>query len=127
MQENTKHIVLYDGNCGLCSRSVRFISRRDRKSVFEYYPLQGYKGSELPEMKERNLSDPESVILITDGRLYERSDAALRILMLLGGIYHLSAIFLIIPVKWRNFVYDFIARNRHKWFKKETSCELPGN
>lgn len=127
MPNQSKQIVLYDGNCGLCSRSVRFIRRRDRKNVLEYHPLQAYEGPETAGLNHLNLSSPDSVIFISNGRLFDRSDAALQILISLGGIYRLSAIFLIIPVKLRNLVYDFIARNRHKWFKSEASCQLPGD
>lgn len=121
-QEN--YIVFYDGVCGLCARSVRFIRRRDKKRIFNFIPLQS-EGALLHGVAG-NLPapDPDTVIYKQDGRFYFRSEAAIRIMMKLGGLYRLSAIFLIIPQRIRDYFYDLIAKNRHKWFKANDSCSI---
>lgn len=110
-----KILVQFDGVCILCSRTVNFILKADRKRKFVFSALQD-AGSENPG---------ESVI-VTDGQtVFTHFDAVLKIAKELGGIYRLAAIFRILPAKWRLAIYLFIARNRYRWFGVRNSCYLP--
>lgn len=118
-------VVLYDGYCNLCSRSVRFIIKRDKKNKFLFSPLssefskQVFKHFRLPE----NYTD--SVLLYHNNKLYKSSGAAIRIAVRLSGLWPLTGVFYIIPFFLRDLFYNFIAKNRLKWFGKRDSCFLP--
>jgi predicted DCC family thiol-disulfide oxidoreductase YuxK len=113
-------IVLFDGVCNLCNGSVQFIIRHDTKDYFRFDSLQSHnqKGNRIPE-------DYDSIILIENGKHYYRSTAALRITRRLNGLWKLLYIFIIVPPFIRNAVYDFIARNRYRWFGKQDVCMMP--
>jgi predicted DCC family thiol-disulfide oxidoreductase YuxK len=124
MIEGNNHIVVYDGECGLCALSVKFIRRHDKHNAFSYIPQQSVEAARLMGMQDNPVLQHGSVIYIDGGRYYYRSDAAIRILMKLGGVYKLSAIFLVVPKKIRDYAYDLMARNRHRWFKTGESCSI---
>jgi len=118
-------LILFDGVCNLCNRSVNFIIRRDPEALFRFAPLQG----KLAEQKLRELSytrqGTKSIILIWNGRIYERSGAALRIAGHLKGPVKCLYVFLAVPGFIRDAVYDIIANNRYRWFGKSDSCMVP--
>ena len=122
-------IVLFDGVCNLCAGAVRFIIRRDRRDRFRFAALQSdagrrivaEQGASLPEAGE----PPESLVLVADGRIHARSGAALRIAAGLDRGWPLLAVFLVIPAPLRDLAYRIVARNRSRWFGKQTACELP--
>lgn len=135
-----KHaVVLYDGFCVLCSRSIQWLIKKDKKKVFRFVPLQSKQGADLlalagPQVMQYLLNEkalskkeemPGSVILWMDNKPYIRSDGALLAIAQLGGIYKAAAWLRIIPKFIRDTIYNFIARNRYKWFGKRDSCFLP--
>ncbi|MCE9672169.1 DCC1-like thiol-disulfide oxidoreductase family protein [Myxococcus stipitatus] len=73
----------------------------------------------IPEM------DPQSFILVEDGRIYERSTAALRVVRRLSGAWKLLYAFMLVPRPLRDVVYGLIARNRYRLFGKAESCRMP--
>ncbi len=124
--KNSKQIILFDGVCNLCNGAVQFIIKRDKKDVFRYAALQSDLGKQL--MSERNIdaSQIDSIILIDPGvAFYIKSDAALEIGKQLSGYGVISSVLLWIPSSIRNIVYDFIARNRYKWYGKKEECMIP--
>jgi predicted DCC family thiol-disulfide oxidoreductase YuxK len=118
-------IVLFDGICNFCSRSVQFIIRRDPAGYFRFAALQTEKGRIMAEKYGINLIRTNSIILIENERVYYRSDAALRIFRKLRGVWKLFYAFIIVPSFIRNFIYDYIARNRYKWFGTLDNCFIP--
>lgn len=124
-EEDNKSIVLFDGVCNLCNASVQFVIARDPKGKFKFASLQSATGINF--LKEFNLSTDQlhSIILITQNKIYDRSSAALRIAKSLSGLWPMLYIFIIIPPFIRNFVYDWIARNRYKWFGRQNECMIP--
>lgn len=124
VSEEKRAILFYDGDCGLCSRSVRFMMERDRASVLFYAPLQGKHAAELlaPELRE---SLSTVIYRNTDGVIRLRSDAVLHALIDIGsGWRFLARPALFIPQGWRDGIYRWVAARRHKFFPKE-SCALP--
>ena len=118
------NIILFDGECNFCDASVQFIIKRDPKAVFSFASLQSEIGKQLLAAYE--LSDNiDSMVLISDERSHLKSSAALRIAKGLSGIWKLAYIFIIVPRPIRNLFYDFLARNRYKWFGKKNSCAVP--
>jgi predicted DCC family thiol-disulfide oxidoreductase YuxK len=112
-----KILVQFDGVCMLCSRTVNFILKADRKRKFVFSALQD-SGNENPG---------ESVIVFDGQAVYTHFDAVLKIAKELGGIYKLAAIFRILPASWRHSLYLFVARNRYRWFGVRKTCYLPSD
>ncbi|AEE20484.1 thiol-disulfide oxidoreductase DCC family protein [Dokdonia sp. 4H-3-7-5] len=120
-----KKIILFDGVCNLCNGAITFIIQRDKNDVFRYAPLQSEVGKNLAAKHHIDLNKIDSIILVTEDKAYSKSTAALRIAKHLYGGWPLLAVFLILPRFLRNAVYDFIARNRYKWFGKKDACMIP--
>jgi predicted DCC family thiol-disulfide oxidoreductase YuxK len=116
-------ILLFDGECGFCNKSVQFFLKHERKKTMHFVPLQSETGMAIRNYFE---IDPkiDSIILIRDYSAYIKSCAALRLTLYMKGLWPLMSVFLIIPPFLRNPVYDFIARNRMKIFGKVESCAL---
>ena len=125
-EEIEKHkIILFDGVCNLCNSSVQFIIKKDRKKQFRFASLQGKAGQEL--LKKFNLpaDNFNSFILAEGDQIYTRSTAVLRMLKKLGGGWKLFYGFIIVPKFIRNAIYNWIARNRYKWYGKRDDCMMP--
>ena len=120
-----KKIILFDGVCNLCSGSVNFVIKRDHKDVFRFAPLQEGVGLELMATYKIDPAKTDSIVLIENGKAYVKSTAALRAARYLPGLWPLLYGFMIVPRFIRNWVYDFIARNRYKWYGKQESCMMP--
>ena len=118
-------IILFDGVCNFCNGAVNFVIRRDRDAVFRFATLQSETGKALQEQYGFNDPQMSSFILIHEGRAYTRSAAALKVGALLPGVWKLSKVFRIIPAFVRDAVYNFIARNRYKWFGRKNACMIP--
>ncbi len=120
-----KSIILFDGVCNLCNNSVQFIIKRDSKQRFLYASLQSDAGQSILLQFQLNNSDFDSIILIENEKVYQKSTAILKIFKHLGIGWKLSYGFIIIPRFIRDGVYAFIAKNRYKWFGKREVCMIP--
>jgi predicted DCC family thiol-disulfide oxidoreductase YuxK len=118
-------VIYFDGVCNLCSSSVQFILKRDKKSLFRFAALQGNAGRQMLQEAGFNQVEPESVILQENGKIYAHSTAALKIARHLSGLWPLLYGFIIVPTFIRDGVYRYIARNRYRWFGKKEECWLP--
>lgn len=121
-------IVLFDGVCNLCNSAVQFIIKRDKKNIFLFSALQSQATEQLLQqqgIKLNNTKQPESIIVLSKGKCYDKSSAALIIAKHLGCFWSLMHVFWIIPKPLRDAVYMFISRNRYKWFGKQESCMIP--
>lgn len=116
-------VVLFDGVCNLCNASVTFVIERDRSDAFRFAALQSEQGRRL--LTEYPGPIPDSIVLIQEGRFYTRSDAALRIARRLGGPYPFLYPLIFLPRWLRDPVYNWVARNRYRWFGKRDSCMIP--
>lgn len=118
-------IILFDGVCNMCTASVQFIMKRDRKNTFTFASLQSSVAKELL-VKYNVPKDVDSIILITaGGRVFIKSTAALRIAGKLEGIWKTFVVFLVVPPFIRNIIYQFIAKHRYSWFGKKEKCMIP--
>lgn len=119
-------IIFYDGRCGLCHRSVRFILEKDSRALFRFAPLQGRLFEEAFEPAIRQ-SLPDSIVLQTaEGSLLLYSSAVVYILKQLGGVWKIAGILLgIVPSFLGDAAYRLIARLRRKLFRQpEGLCPL---
>ncbi|MFN8289951.1 MAG: DCC1-like thiol-disulfide oxidoreductase family protein [Chitinophagaceae bacterium] len=118
-------IVLFDGVCNLCNRSVQFIIKRDKKKKFRFGSLQGHFGQQAQARFHLPADDFNSFLLLEGDKLYTRSTAALRVLKQLGRGWQLFYGLILLPKFIRDPVYKWIARNRYKWFGKMEACMIP--
>ena len=119
-------IIVFDGVCNLCNSAIQFVIKRDKKRQFRYTSLEGDLGKQLLAERSIDVTKIDSIILINpDVAYYYKSSAALEISKGLKGAYPLMSIFFIIPLPIRDWVYDFIAKNRYKWFGKKQTCMIP--
>ncbi len=130
-QEPCQLIILFDGVCNLCNSTVNFLIKRDSRRILRFAALQSETARKI--LKESSFSSEgvpisgnfNSIILVEKGHLYLKSTAALKIIQCLGGVYSWAGIFLFIPQFIRDFIYDFIAKNRYRWFGKRDACMVP--
>ena len=121
-----KKIILFDGICNLCDATVQFIIKRDKKDVFRFVALQSELGEEIIKYLGIDPSKTDSIILYEPGHAYYyKAEAAIRIAKTLGGISGLLGIFSILPDRISNKIYDYVARNRYKWYGKKNECMIP--
>jgi predicted DCC family thiol-disulfide oxidoreductase YuxK len=120
-----KTVLLFDGYCNFCNNTVQFILKHEKKQDIFFASLQSEIGTELLQQYQIDPSQTDSLVLIENKRAYIKSSAALRVSRHLKGLYPALFAFMIVPVFLRNAVYDWIARNRYKWFGKSDSCMLP--
>lgn len=116
-------ILLFDGECGFCNRSVQFFLKHEKNQTMHFAPLQSEAGKILRNYFEID-EKTDSIILIRDYSAYIKSCAALRMTLYMKGFWPLLVVFLIIPPFLRNPVYDLVARNRMKIFGRVESCAL---
>lgn len=126
MLENGQMIVLFDGVCNLCNSAVNFIIKHDKNKIFRFASLQSEIGRKLTKERDIDTSKLDSIILIDPGKAYyHKSTAALRIAKRLSGWYPLLSVFLVLPITFRDWIYDVVAKNRYKWFGKKDQCMIP--
>lgn len=119
--------VFYDGECGFCHWSVRFLAERDGEGAFRFAPLGGPTFESLVPDAERAPLPDSLVIRCANGRVLVRSDAALHCLRRLGGAWRALAVLLaFLPRALRDAAYDAFARRRLALFgRANAACPLP--
>ena len=119
------NIVIFDGVCNLCNWAVRFIIKHDSRSIFTFASAQSETGKEILSRFEIDTPEPESVSLLQNGSLLKKSSTALTIATELDGFWKYLAFLRVIPRPVRDIVYDWVARNRYRWFGKRNICMMP--
>jgi predicted DCC family thiol-disulfide oxidoreductase YuxK len=122
-------VMLYDGVCGFCNRTVQTIIARDRRGTLRFAALQSDFGKAV-SARHAELRGVDSVVFVErvntkDERVHVRSDAALHVASYLGGLWKIFLAARVVPAPVRDFFYDLFARNRYRWFGKYDSCLLP--
>ncbi len=135
-------IVAFDGICNLCNSTVNWIIDNDPKQQFKFIALQDIdrlekSGFDLKDLQftekstsvnsesNRDESQMQSLYLIEQGKIYNKSTAVLRICRRLSGLCPLLYLYILIPRTLRDTVYDFIAKNRYHWFGRRKECRIP--
>ena len=124
MAENSKDVIMFDGVCNMCNGFVQFILKHESKPHFYFSSLQSdISISKLQAMGYAiDLENLKSVLLISNGEVHDKSTAAIEILRKLNRWGRIAVILYVFPKFLRDFVYDWIARNRYKWFGKQEVC-----
>jgi len=127
LPENKK-IVLFDGVCNLCNQTVNYIIAHDKKDIFRFVSLDSELGRSILNYLRLDPQKADSVILYEPGIAYfTQSEAVFEISKDLSGFAPLLGCLAIFPMLFRNHFYNYIARNRYKWFGKNDRCLLPNN
>lgn len=120
-------ILLFDGECNLCNSTVQFVIERDKKATIKFASLQSDAGKKIMVAHKIPVHYIDSIIYFENNQIYYKSTAALKLFRNLDGLWKLTYVFMIVPNFIRNLVYDFIAKNRTKWFGKTESCWVMTN
>src|SRR5687767_14297707 len=118
-------IILFDGVCNFCNAMVNFIIRQDKEKIFHYAALQSKAGKSLLEKFQIDWNKNDSFLLIDKGKAYQNSNASLRLYNKLPWYWKWTQLFWVVPGFLRDAVYNYIARNRYKWFGKKEECMIP--
>jgi predicted DCC family thiol-disulfide oxidoreductase YuxK len=118
-------LVVFDGECAMCSGSAQMILRRDRRRRFRVAAARSALGRALYAHYELDAEDPSSILLIRDGRVWLRSDAVIRIAEGLGGVGVLAGGLRVLPRGLRDALYGWVARNRLRFIGDAPVCALP--
>jgi len=117
-----KNIILYDGECGLCNRSVQFILKHERNQNLQFTSLQSSFSKKIFSDFNIKTDFDESILFYRDGKLVSKSKAVLRIIPFLKWYFYPFLVIWLIPNFIRDMFYDFVARNRKRFSKV---CKLP--
>jgi predicted DCC family thiol-disulfide oxidoreductase YuxK len=125
-----KHLILYDGVCGLCNRLNQFVLPRDSQDKFRFAALQSDVAYDILNRYGRDANDLDTFYVVANfgtpsEQLYERSDAGLFVLNQIGGIYKLSGLLRAFPQAVLNWGYNRLAQSRYKIFGKHDVCIMP--
>ena len=119
------NIILFDGVCNFCDRTVKLIIKHDKADKFHFAQLQSDFAKELLLKQGLNQNELSSVILIEGDRVYTKSDAVIRIAYQLSGWPTIFSYSNWVPKTIRNFIYDLIATYRYRLFGKQDNCIIP--
>jgi len=122
-----KQLILFDGVCNLCNSSVLYVIKRDKKDKFLFAPLQSDIGKTIINKFQIDTDNTDSILLYNpkNESLSYKSSAALHVAKQLGFPINILSVFLIVPTFISNWVYDYIAKNRYKWYGKKDVCMIP--
>ncbi|MEN8929521.1 MAG: DUF393 domain-containing protein [Flavobacteriales bacterium] len=115
--------LLFDGDCKFCNFWVQFIQKKKTKNDFIFLPLQSEKGRELL-LQFHIDSTVDSVVYIWKDKAHIKSNAAFQIIKQFGYLWHTLLLFWLLPKPLRDWAYDLIAKNRHKFFSAKNECDL---
>jgi len=122
--KDQKSIIFFDGICNLCNGSVQFIIKRDSKEQFLFASLQSDAAKKILLQYKWKKNNMDSILLIEDGKVYEKSDAVLKICSHLKWPWKMFLAAEYLPARVRDNLYDLIAKHRYKWFGKKNSCTM---
>ena len=118
-------IILFDGVCNFCNSAVNFVIKRDKKGVIFFTPLQTDAGQKLLLQYNLPVNDMQSFVFIDNGKAYTQSTASLKVCRYLRQLWPLCYGFIIVPKFIRDTIYNWIAKNRYKWFGVRQQCMIP--
>jgi len=118
-------IWLYDGVCALCSGGVRYTLRHERDHDIRFVAIQSREGRALAQSHGIDPDEPDSFLFIENGQALAKSDGVLALTRHLNGPARLLLLGQPLPKRWRDWLYDRVARNRYRLFGRKAFCEMP--
>ncbi|HEX6979803.1 MAG TPA: DCC1-like thiol-disulfide oxidoreductase family protein [Alphaproteobacteria bacterium] len=120
----SRPVLIFDGVCKLCAAGVRLVLRYDRAGAFDFAFAQGAVGSAL-KRRFGMPPAPDTVTVVDGDRVYVKSDAALYVASRLPFPWPLLGVLRVLPRRWRDRLYDLVARHRYDWFGRRDACLPP--
>jgi predicted DCC family thiol-disulfide oxidoreductase YuxK len=118
-------IIVFDGDCALCSGWVRFLLRHDREARYRFAAMQTPSGGTLLVAHGLDPDDPSSFLLLEGDCAWTDTDAIRRVVTGLGGVWRVAHVLAWIPKPLRDRIYRLVARNRYRWFGRNAQCFVP--
>lgn len=124
------HLVLYDGECGLCNRLLQLLFALDHRAVFDFASLQSPIGRAIVERAGGSPNDLDSFYVSANyrtprARILIKGAAAMFVAGELGWPWKLAGLMRAVPSRWLDRIYDLVARNRHRVFGRREQCLAP--
>jgi predicted DCC family thiol-disulfide oxidoreductase YuxK len=129
-KEISHPVLLYDGICGFCNKTVQHILKKDKRRTMLFAALQSEYGKSILT-RHPELNGVDSLVFVEPldfaylEQVFVRSDAALRVASYLGGPWKIALVAYVIPRPIRDYLYDQFAKRRYRWFGKQDTCLLP--
>jgi len=118
-------VILFDGVCHLCNSTIGFVIRRDPLARVHFLPIQSPQGCEIYRSQGLNPDQPSTILWVSEGQVLTRSDAIMAIGRQLGFPWSLVVVGRVLPRRTRDWLYDFIATRRYRWFGRSNACLVP--
>ena len=118
-------VIVFDGICHVCSGWVRFLERYRINPSFNLVPMQSVEGKAVLAEYGIDPDDPATFLVLDQGQQLTQSDAAIHVIAELGGLWRMINVARLIPQRWRDALYQLLARNRYRWFGRRSACYLP--
>ena len=122
--ESGEKLIIFDGKCDLCGKTIAFLIKRQRRNPFVYIPLESNIGKTLLDRMRPLIGKDETLVLVEGETCFIKSTAVLRILRNLSGFWPLLYVLVFLPLKSRDFLYDILAQSRYRWFSRTTKCYI---
>ena len=120
-----KNTILFDSKCNLCSKTVKRVMKLDKNKLFTFISNNSEYGKNIISKNNLNSITTETIVLFTnENKFLIKSDAAISIAVKLNPLFLIFNILFIVPKKIRDRVYDYVAKNRYKWFGENESCDI---
>lgn len=114
-------VLFFDGQCLLCNTTAHRVAKLNTLENIHFASLQG----KLSHEKLKALpKDIDSIVFLDNDHIYIKSEAVFEILKDLPSLKWLRVL-RVFPLSFRDYIYDFVARNRLKWFGTQEICEIP--
>ncbi len=118
-------IILFDGVCNFCNSAVNFTIKKNAKANIFFAPMQSEAGQKILKQYDLPADDMQSFVFIDKEKAYKQSTAALKVCRYLRGLWPLCYGLIIVPPFIRDGIYNWIAKNRYKWFGLRQECMIP--
>jgi predicted DCC family thiol-disulfide oxidoreductase YuxK len=118
-------IIIFDGHCVLCSGWANFVLRHDRSGKYRLLAAQSPLGRALYVHLGLDPDDYQTNILLADGIAWLKSEGSIRMAEGLGFPWAMAAAFRVLPLSIRDWLYEFVARNRFRLFGRREVCYIP--
>ena len=120
-----KNTILFDSKCNLCSKTVKRVMKLDKNKLFTFISNKSEYGKNIISENNLNSITTETIVLFTtENKFLIKSDAAISIAVKLNPLFLIFNTLFIVPKKIRDRVYDYVAKNRYKWFGENESCDI---
>ena len=125
IMKQLKNTILFDSKCNLCSKTVKKVMKLDKNKLFTFISNNSEFGQNIIKKNNLNFITTETIVLFTtEEEFLIKSDAAISIAVKLNPLFVIFNLLFVIPKVIRDKVYDYVAKNRYKWFGENDNCEI---